>query len=181
MYQCADLLSFDDLDVNTSQRKAKQVVESPTSTLETTENDFEASSPRHCYLFSSECASVDTLGKVFVLPVPLSFSSNVPGSDYVPLSGREKELSSPNKSHVDVVPIDSSSKHRQDCANETLDSQSLLKRHSTDVGKGDIESCAGEIMISSDEDDCEDLELSPRLTNFIKSGVVPDSPVYDQG
>ncbi|KAL0800482.1 hypothetical protein Bca101_055657 [Brassica carinata] len=176
-----DLPSFDDLDVNTSQRKAKQVVESPTSTLETTENDFEASSPRHCYLFSSECASVDTLGKVFVLPVPLSFSSNVPGSDYVPLSGREKELSSPNKSHIDVVPVDSSSKHRQDCANENLDSQSLLKRHSTDVGKGDIESCPGEIMISSDEDDCEDLELSPRLTNFIKTGVVPDSPVYDQG
>ncbi|WZY94193.1 hypothetical protein YC2023_066522 [Brassica napus] len=187
-----DLPSSDDLDVNTSQRKAKQILESPTSTLETTEKDFEASSPTHCYLFSSECASVDTLGKVFVLPVPLSFSSNVPGSDCV---GREKELSSPNKSHTDVVPIDSSSKHRQDniscklkqgflpdCANETLESQSLLKRHSTDVGKGDIENCAGEIMISSDEeDDCEDLELSPRLTNFIKSGVVPDSPVYDQG
>lgn len=105
----------------------------------------------------------------------------------------KKILSSPNKFHMDVVPIDSSSKHRQDnvscklkegllpdCANETLESQSLLKRHSTDVGKGDIENCAGEIMISSDEDD-EDLELSPRLTNFIKSGVVPDSPVYDQG
>ncbi|KAJ0235600.1 DEAD-box ATP-dependent RNA helicase FANCM [Hirschfeldia incana] len=186
-----DLPSFNDLDVYTSQRKAKQAVESPTSTLETTENDFEASSPRHCYLFSSECASVDTLGKVFVLPVPLSFSSNVPGSDYV---GREKEFSSPNRSHIDVVPIDSSSKHQQDniscklkqgflpdCANETLESQSLLKRHSTDVGKADIDNFAGEIMISSDEDDCEDLELSPRLTNFIKSGVVPDSPVYDQG
>lgn len=187
-----DLPSFDDLDVNTSQRKAKQVVESPTSTLETTEKEFEASSPTHCYLFNSECASVNTLGKVFILPVPLSLSSNVPGSDYV---GREKELSSPNKSHIDVVPMDSSSKHRQDsipcklkqgflpdCANETLESQSLLKWHSTDVGKGDIENCSGEIMISSDEeDDCEDLELSPRLTNFIKSGVVPDSPVYDQG
>ncbi|CAN8285643.1 unnamed protein product [Cochlearia groenlandica] len=188
-----NLPSFDDLEVNISQRKAKQVVESPTSTLETREKDFEESSPRHCFLFSSECATVDTLGKVFVMPVPLSFSCNVPGTEYMPLAETEKELPCLKKPHIDVLSIDASGKHGEDnisstfkqgflpnCAKETLEAQSNLQRHSADVGKGDVANSVGEIMISSDEEDCEDLELSPRLTNFIKSGVVPDSPVYDQ-
>ncbi|CAH2035553.1 unnamed protein product [Thlaspi arvense] len=182
-----DLPSFGDLEANTSQRKAKQVVESPTSTLEATEKDFEESSPTHNYLFSSECASVDTLGKVFVMPIPIFFSSNVPGSDYMRLAETEKQHSSPKRSHIDFVRIDASTKHRQDnisCNLKqgfSLETQSLVERHSNGVEKGDVDNCVGEIMLSSDEDGCEDLELSPRLTNFIKSGVVPDSPVYDQG
>lgn len=182
------------MEVNTLQRKAKQAVESPTSTLETTEKDYEESSPIHRYLFGSECASVDALGKVFVMPVPLSFSSHLPGSEYMPLAETEKRHSFPNRSHDDFVPEDTSSNHLQDniscklkqgfppnSANEILETQSLMKKHSTDVGRGDEANCVGEIVILSDEDDCEGLELSPRLTNFIKSGVVPDSPVYDQG
>ncbi|XP_019099377.1 PREDICTED: ATP-dependent DNA helicase mph1-like [Camelina sativa] len=192
-----DLPSFCDWEVNTSQRNAKQIVESPTSTLETTEKDYEESSLTHRYLFSSECASVDTLGKVFVMPVPLSFFSNLPASKYMPCAQTEKQQSFLNRSHIDFgpIPIDTSTKKRQDnnisCklrqrsspdgANEPLETCSLVKGHSTDVGKGDVENCVGEIVLSSDEDDCEDLELSPRLTNFIKSGVVPESPVYDQG
>ncbi|KFK23251.1 hypothetical protein AALP_AAs51800U000100 [Arabis alpina] len=194
-----DVPSFGDLGVSTLQRKAKKVVESPTSTLETTEKDYEESSPTHCYLFSSECASVDALGKVFVIPVPLSFSSNVPGSDYMPLAETQKRHSFPNRSQDGFVVEDTSSKHLQenipcklmhgfppDCANEILETESLVKRHSTKLDNEDEANGVGEIVISSDEDnwasdDCEGLELSPRLTNFIKSGVVPDSPIYDQG
>lgn len=182
------------MEVNTLQRNAKQVVESPTSTLETTEKDYEESSPTHCYLFGSECASVDALGKVFVMPVPLSFSSNVLGSECMPLAETQKRHSFPNRSHNDFFLKDTSSKHLQGnisgksmqafppiSGDEILETQSCVKRHSTNVGKGDEENGVGEIVISSDEDECEGLELSPRLTNFIKSGVVPDSPVYDQG
>lgn len=182
------------MEVNPSQRKDKQVVESPTSTLETTEKVFEESSPTHRYLFSSECASVDILGKVFVMQVPLSFSSNVSGSDYMPLAGTEKQHSCLDRSHIDSVPIDTSTKHQQDIilcnfkkrfspdgCDETLETHSLVKRHSTGVGEGDVTNCVEEIVLSSDEDDCEGLELSPRLTNFIKGGIVPESPVYDQG
>ncbi|KAL9858727.1 DEAD-box ATP-dependent RNA helicase FANCM [Arabidopsis thaliana] len=188
-----DLHSVRDLEVNTSQRKAKQV-ESPTSTLETTEKDYEESSPTHRYLFSSECASVDTLGNVFVMPVPLLFFPNVLESDNTPLPKTEKQHSCRNTSHIDLVPVDTSEKHRQDnisCklkerfspdgASETLETHSLVKRNSTRVGEDDVANSVGEIVLSSDEDDCEGLELSPRLTNFIKSGVVPESPVYDQG
>ncbi|XP_024009524.1 DEAD-box ATP-dependent RNA helicase FANCM [Eutrema salsugineum] len=187
-----DLYPLGDLDVNTSQIKAKQVIESPTSTLETTEKDFEESSPTHHYLFGSDCASVDTLGKVFVLPVPLSFSSNVLGSDY--MLETEKQHFCPERSPIEFPPIGTSTKYEKDnisCklkqgfslenADEILETQSLVTRHSTGLGKGDVANFVGEIMLSSDEDDCEDLELSPRLTNFIKSGVVPDSPIYDQG
>lgn len=182
------------MEVNTSKRKAKQVVESPTSTLDATEKDFKESSPSHHYLFNSECASVDTMGKVFVMPVPLSFSYNLPVSDYMPLAETKQKHSSPNRSDINFVPVDANESSSQDdisgklkqgflsdCANGILETQSLAKRHNTNVDEGDEASCAGEIMILSDEDDCEDLELSPRLTNFIKSGVVPDSPVYDQG
>lgn len=31
------------------------------------------------------------------------------------------------------------------------------------------------------DDDATDSELSPRMTNFIKSGVVPESPINDAG
>ncbi|CAH8254507.1 unnamed protein product [Arabidopsis lyrata] len=188
-----DLHCFRELEVNTSQRKAKQV-ESPTSTLETTEKDYEESSPTHCYLFSSECAAVDTLGKVFVMPVPLSFFSNVLESENMPLPKTEKQHSCQNISHIDSVPIDTPAKHRQDNiseklkerfspdgADKTLENHSHVKRHSTSVGQEDVGNSVGEIVLSSDEDDWEGLELSPRLTNFIKSGVVPESPVYDQG
>ncbi|KAL1213502.1 DEAD-box ATP-dependent RNA helicase FANCM [Cardamine amara subsp. amara] len=189
-----DLHSFRNLEVNTSQRNATQVVESPTSTLETTEKVYEESSLTHRYLFSSECASVDTLGKVFVMSVPLLFSSNVPGSDYMPLAETGKQHSCPNRTLIDFAPVDTSENHQQDnisCklkqrflsdgANETLETHSLVKRQSTSVGEGDVANCVEEILLSSDEDNCEGLELSPRLTNFIKSGIVPESPVYDQG
>ncbi|EOA39492.1 hypothetical protein CARUB_v10008097mg [Capsella rubella] len=188
-----DLPSFCDLEVNTSQRNTKKIVESPTSTLETTEKDYEESSPTHRYLFSSECAAVDTLGKVFVMPVPLSFFSNLPASNYMPYVETEKQQSFPEANHIDFVHIDTSTKIQQDnniscklrqrsspeSANETLETPSLVQGHSTDVGKGDVANCVGEIVLSSDEG--EGFELSPRLTNFIKSGVVPESPVYDQG
>lgn len=125
------------------------------------------------------------------MPVPRSFFSNLPGSNYIPLAETEKQHSFPSRSPID---FDTSAKHQQDnisCklkqrfspdgANETLETHSLVKGHSTGVGKGDVGNCVGEIVLSSDEDDCEGLELSPRLTNFIKSGFVPESPVYDQG
>ncbi|XP_010543518.1 PREDICTED: ATP-dependent DNA helicase mph1 isoform X2 [Tarenaya hassleriana] len=184
-----DLPFFDDSLDNTSQTKAKDPAASPTSTLVTAEKDYEESLPTHQYLFGSECVSVDNLGKVFVMPVPVSLSAYVPCSKCTALT--KTGHSGLNASDIDLI-MKASQARNLDISHDFKQGESpnwVIPVQEAQILENDLSEDEGrreeidddKILILSDKDDFDEEELSPRLTNFIKSGVVPDSPVYDQG
>ncbi|KAG8378446.1 hypothetical protein BUALT_Bualt08G0138100 [Buddleja alternifolia] len=154
---------------------------------------------RHTFLFGSEFVSVDDFGNVLVLSLPqlpLEFSSkcvNDSGMAYVFHSMDNFE------NHEDTV----KAKGNPSSQSRSREVENLIEssRCNPDVQEGKLFSGAEKIIqspISSgkskemdicgqghngDEssDDSRDCDLSPRLTNFIKSGIVPESPVNNSG
>lgn len=62
----------------------------------------------------------------------------------------------------------------------------VLRRNQLQQGDSNCEMLDVEIkepvlLVDEDNDDLQDSELSPRLTNLIKSGVVPESPINESG
>ncbi|KAL5973592.1 hypothetical protein ACLOJK_030245 [Asimina triloba] len=131
----------------------------------------------HCYLFETDFVSVNAFGRVLISSVPVLpvkgdglSCQNVPASFTETLRNIEEVTfafkTSPTV-HKEVVDCD---------ANPVQ----ILEENIKGVLAGQ-ESCTSMGMRSSpDNDFCahpRDLELSPRLTNFIEKGVVPESPI----
>ncbi|CAM8877629.1 unnamed protein product [Rhodiola kirilowii] len=129
------------------------------------ENNF------HCHLFRSEFVSVDPLGRISIMPAPI-----LPYKEYVnslsPQPSVADDLSLHNNKTVDPV---------LDEINQLPGTPELIKRISTNE---DYDGETPDIMAHRPsivechviKVDQQDVQLSPRLTNFMLSGVVPESP-----
>lgn len=169
-------------------------------------DDFHKQKPCiHTLLFGSEFVSVDDVGNVLVSSLPeLPLDSN---SKYMLGGSLASEYPSMHDSKVNSVKGIPSSHLRLPELENLLESSPC----NSDAQKGKLSSWDKEIpeatiasrmleekditceehnvmhdrtvVLLPDEssDDVGDCELSPRLTNFIESGIVPESPVNSPG
>ena len=161
------------------------------------------SRPALSYLFSSDYVSVDSLGKVQIMSVPL-FPTEEATHSKGQSSQNDKELTTPHKSSMDLTTSETQYKINATLAisrpsnsisqqektldlMETIPEASVLKRNLPNE-----EDCASKSLdilgikassLQADEfnKNFKDSELSPRLTNMIQSGIVPESPINDYG
>ncbi|KAL7118213.1 hypothetical protein ACP275_03G121300 [Erythranthe tilingii] len=125
--------------------------------------DFDKQKPcLHAPLFGSEFVSVDDVGNVQIssLPeLPLQFNSKCTiDENIVP----EYLLVPDSEDHEEDTMHDANGKYEDEEILNTPISRRMPKEKES----------------SNDIIDCE---LSPRLTNFIESGVVPESPIHSSG
>ncbi|GAV57775.1 Helicase_C domain-containing protein/ResIII domain-containing protein [Cephalotus follicularis] len=168
------------------------------------------STPAHFYLFGSEFVSVDALGKVDILSVPLLPSKDeshpkcIRASSTLLLNSLKRSSCSPKTSHVAdftnsqtkciencTLPLSRlfNSDAQQDMLDgiEKIPETPVLKKNLFDEANSTgeihdvVEMKVPSIMDGACSNDLRDTELSPRLTNMIKIGVVPQSPINDTG
>ncbi|KAG5233213.1 DEAD-box ATP-dependent RNA helicase FANCM [Salix suchowensis] len=174
-----------------STKSQEKVVDSEESPIQTLRPDNEhsmlnlnkPSHPAHSYLFGSDYVSVDSLGKVQIMSVPL-FPTEEATHSKGQSSQKDKELTTPHKSSMDLTTL----RHKKTLdLMETIPEASVLKRNLPNE-----EDCASKSLdvlgikassLQADEFNkkFKDSELSPRLTNMIQSGIVPESPINDHG
>lgn len=138
------------------------------------------SSPVHSYLFGSEFLAVDSNGKVTILSVPVFPLKGAQNSyNLKTLCEEHKERSEPivsvPQSETNVQPIFKSNSVQEEKLEQvkTIPETPLLNK--TLVKEEDsLDIKAPSLLL----DECE---MSPRLTNMIQSGIVPESPVHDVG
>ncbi|KAK8492167.1 hypothetical protein V6N11_046972 [Hibiscus sabdariffa] len=194
-----DFLVMDNSPAANSQLGITDSPESPLRTLRSKEKhgapDSGCRSPKaHSCLFDSDFVSVDALGKVLIISVPSLFFEDVMHSKRATASTITKELLNTSK-HVKT-------------SDEIMQMEAVLnitsyQKKSIEV---DILSTPGFCETDSDKEkllngvekipetpdgtcemadeaniDLRETELSPRLTNFIETGVVPESPITDRG
>lgn len=164
----------------------------------------------HTFLFGSEFVSVDDIGNVLVFSLPQlpleSNSKQIEGSnmasvhhlvhDYKdheenPVQAKGNPSSHPRS--LEVENLHESSLCNPDAENGKLFSGaeeilhtpvSSRMRKEMDISGQDHNVVHDRMLIPSaheSSNDFRDSELSPRLTNFIKSGIVPESPVNNSG
>ncbi|KAJ6693634.1 hypothetical protein OIU85_004415 [Salix viminalis] len=194
-----------------STKSQEKVVDSEESPIQTLRPDNEhsmlnlnkPSHPAHSYLFGSDYVSVDSLGKVQIMSVPL-FPTEETTHSKGQSSQKDKELTTPHKSSMDLTTSETQYKINATLAisrssnsisqqektldlMETIPEASVLKRNLPNE-----EDCASKSLdvlgikassLQADEfnKNFKDSELSPRLTNMIQSGIVPESPINDHG
>ncbi|KAL7590493.1 hypothetical protein Lser_V15G40742 [Lactuca serriola] len=108
----------------------------------------------HSFLFGSDFTSIDSLGRVMILSVPLfSLTKNSTPQNNIHLEDLQTSCDIIN--HVFTTPVKSD--------DDLLESS---RRNITETPLADTESTDSKVA-----------ELSPRLTNLIMSGVVPESPI----
>ncbi|KAJ6383682.1 hypothetical protein OIU78_027052 [Salix suchowensis] len=194
-----------------STKSQEKVVDSEESPIQTLRPDNEhsmlnlnkPSHPAHSYLFGSDYVSVDSLGKVQIMSVPL-FPTEEATHSKGQSSQKDKELTTPHKSSMDLTTAETQYKINATLAisrssnsisqqektldlMETIPEASVLERNLPNE-----EACASKsldvlgikaLSLQADEFNkkFKDSELSPRLTNMIQSGIVPESPINDHG
>ncbi|XVF63306.1 hypothetical protein PTKIN_Ptkin09bG0077400 [Pterospermum kingtungense] len=155
----------------------------------------------HSYLFGSDFVSVDALGNVLIISVPSLYFKDVMHSNYV--SPSKKELQSSLKQDTNDVKtsdgimqteaVPNLSAYQTKCIK--VDTVSTPRFCETDSEKEkiletpggtcetpDIEEIKAQPPLADEHfSDLRDCELSPRLTNMIKIGIVPESPITDIG
>lgn len=206
-----------------STKSQEKVVDSEESPIQTLRPDNEHSMldlnklcrPAHSYLFGSDYVSVDSLGKVLIMSVPLFPSEEAAHSKgqsslnqnsccWKTPGQKDKELTTPHKSSMDLTTSETQYKMNATLAisrssnsisqqektldlMETIPEAPILKRNLPNE-----EDCASKSLdvlgikassLQADEfnNNFKDSELSPRLTNMIQSGIVPESPINDNG
>lgn len=206
-----------------STKSQEQVVDSEESPIQTLRTDNEHSMldlnklcrPAHSYLFGSDYVSVDSVGKVLIMSVPLFPSEEAAHSKgqsslnqnsccWKTPGQKDKELTTPHKSSMDLTTSETQYKMNATLAisrssnsisqqektldlMETIPEAPILKRNLPNE-----EDCASKSLdvlgikassLQADEfnNNFKDSELSPRLTNMIQSGIVPESPINDNG
>ncbi|KAM7507593.1 hypothetical protein LguiA_018046 [Lonicera macranthoides] len=141
--------------------------------------------PTHSYLFGSDFVSVDALGRVLVVSVPLlpliKFSRSKCTHDS---STEYKEKNVPVEDVSATRTI--SNETEQNGVERTLQapvSNGNISNGGDKIGEplDDAENRTPLLVADESNDDLRDVELSPRLTNFIKSGIVPESPIGNAG
>lgn len=201
------MLVLNNSPTTSSQLGASDSAESPIRTLRAKEMDSgldpEFKSPQaHSHLFGSDFVSVDALGKVLIISVPSLYFKDVMHSNYV--SPSKTELLSSLKQDTDNVKTSDGIMQTEVVPNisayqtqsirvetvstprfcETTDSE---KEKNLDTPGGtcetpDIEEIKAPPPLADEHcSDLRDNELSPRLTNLIKIGIVPESPITDSG
>lgn len=152
----------------------------------------------HSFLFDSEFVSVDDRGRVLVLSLSqlplISLSKSTIGSNMEFVSNLMQDSSGnlmQDSSGFEASTKDFKEKTVQAKGTSTSQTRSTevenslsSSRKSNEKDSYDKDAKVERNRISMDIDDEEnndlrDFELSPRLTNFIKSGVVPESPISD--
>lgn len=173
--------------------------------------------PAHSYLFGSDYVSVDALGKVFIMSVPLlplrkvsHSKSKSAGSPVINVlkqnpcqwnhsgQGCKAEASlvlatskTQYKIHETLTISRSCFSNQQQDKNldqvETIPDTTILKRNlpneeaSASKALDLLEIESSPLQADECNNNFEDAELSPRLTNMIRSGIVPGSPINDNG
>ena len=176
----------------------------------------------HSYLFGSDFVSVDTLGNVLILSVPLIPSKEVSHSKCASASssmllnclkqdschsgtsqGQHKGQSMEEKAvanlrtsgqarcTMDETLLISKLHYSLGQQEKKLDGVEeivqtpILKGSLSHEGDTAVETLVANktpiFLAAESSDDIGDTDLSPRLTNLIKSGVVPESPINESG
>lgn len=156
--------------------------------------------PAHSYLFSSDFVSVDSNGNVVVFTVPsLNFKHTSPYNERQRSSMKLdsttiQNLDTQAKADANLMTLPTCRFHVFDSQKEKMlekaekISETLTERGSQSDG-GDSNCATPDAEESKKSSPCSDLdindfgdaELSPRLTNMIKTGFVPESPVTERG
>ncbi|XP_017981036.1 PREDICTED: uncharacterized protein LOC18592978 isoform X1 [Theobroma cacao] len=173
------------------------------------EPNSECKSPQeHSYLFGSDFVSVDALGKVLIISVPSLYFKDVMHSKHASPSTKELQnclnqetypvKTSDGIMQTEAVPNVTTSQTKS-TKDDTLptprfcETDSEKKKMLDGVEKipgtpggtcetPDIEEIKAPPPLADEHCcDLQDTELSPRLTNLIKIGVVPESPITDSG
>lgn len=120
--------------------------------------------PHHTFLFNADLVSVDLLGKVLVLPVPsLPFLGAV--TNFIVVQNESMPTSS----------LPTSEKYQPEAVYEV---EEMLIESQTKISSLRDDRCAHPASRDSKDDELRHgSELSPRLTNYIEKGVVPESPI----
>lgn len=205
-----------------STKSQEKVVDSEESPIQTLRPDNKHSMldlnklcrPAHSYLFGSDYVSVDSLGKVLIMSVPLFPSEEATDSNgqnslnqnsccWKTPGQKDEELTTPHKSSMDLTTSETQYKMNATLA-ISRSSNSISQQEKTldlmvTIPKAPIlkrnlpnEDCASKSLdvlgikassLQADEfnNNFKDSELSPRLTNMIQSGIVPESPINDNG
>ncbi|KAL2520154.1 DEAD/DEAH box RNA helicase family protein [Forsythia ovata] len=146
----------------------------------------------HSFLFDSEFVSVDDLGRVLVLSLsqlPLvSHSKSTIGGNMEFVSNLMQDSSVFEASTKDIKEntmqvkgIFTSQTRSTETENSLPSSRKSNEKDSYDKDPKVEQNTISMALDDERNDDLIDFELSPRLTNFIKSGVVPESPISDSG
>ncbi|CAI9754308.1 unnamed protein product [Fraxinus pennsylvanica] len=144
----------------------------------------------HSFLFDSEFVSVDDLGRVLVLSLSqlplISHSKSTIGGKMEFVSNLMQDSSGFEASTKDFKEKTVLAKGISIPQTGLTEAENSLpsSRKSNEKDSYDKDPKVERNRVSMDLDDEEnndlrDSELSPRLTNFIKSGVVPESPISD--
>ncbi|XP_073275949.1 DEAD-box ATP-dependent RNA helicase FANCM isoform X2 [Primulina huaijiensis] len=150
-------------------------LEETTRTREMHIEDLDKQKPcRHTPLFGADSISVDDLGNVPVLSLP-----------QFPLQCHLKSRNSINVSSVNKLMDNSENREENMQAKGKLSPGSTSPRGTSRKSKEmDLSGEAHKIVYSmipvveaESSNEFRDSDLSPRLTNFIKSGIVPESPL----
>ncbi|TYH91915.1 hypothetical protein ES332_A13G146100v1 [Gossypium tomentosum] len=150
----------------------------------------------HSFVFDSDFVSVDACGKVLILSVPSLYREDVMHSKHASkitnelLNSLKQEARSVKT--LDEIMQTEAVQNITVCQEKSieLDTLSTPRFCETDFEKEKMlnevekipETPDGTCEMADEANiDLRDTELSPRLTNLIKSGVVPESPIADSG
>ncbi|XP_038996507.1 DEAD-box ATP-dependent RNA helicase FANCM-like isoform X5 [Hibiscus syriacus] len=195
-----DFLVVDDFPAANSQLGVIDSPEPHLRTLRTKENhdrpDSGCRSPKsHLCLFGSDFVSVSALGKVLIVSVPSLCSEDVTHSKRA--NTITEELQNTCKQDINCVKTSDEimqteavlniANQKKSLEDDTLSTPGFCESDSEKEkmlnGVEKIPETPDGTCEMADEAniDIRDTELSPRLTNFIETGVVPESPITDRG
>lgn len=204
----ADSFILDNLEGPKSPKEVTEPDTSPVRILGTEKKHSlpgfcSKSSVAHSYLFGSDFVSVDALGNVLIAPPPALFFQELLHSKCISANGtllrnHWKEDSSHLKTfdkNYDELGMEAKTVAEQPTSQATCIKNVSLQISSPNFEaqqekavEGDMADETFEVEIKEPSLQADkysnyliDSELSPRLTNLIKTGVVPESPINDRG
>ncbi|XP_058088420.1 DEAD-box ATP-dependent RNA helicase FANCM isoform X2 [Magnolia sinica] len=146
----------------------------------------------HCFLFGTDFVSVNAFGSVLITSVPLlpfdkgdQSCKSMPANSTELLKNTEQDMCTFRTSHTGYDKIPNSDAHLEQMLQGV--GKFLLKTPISEVkleiSEGNAADMEMKTKISPANYSCgnsRDMELSPRLTNFIEKGVVPESPIVER-
>ncbi|XP_076944817.1 DEAD-box ATP-dependent RNA helicase FANCM-like [Bidens hawaiensis] len=119
----------------------------------------------HSFLFGSEFTAVDSNNNILILSVPV-----------FPL-----KVFSPTKSsfpHSSSSPLKASSEEHAEVPMDEHENDVIVTSLHEEICKAEVIGTVIPNVVDDDSHSVEAVDLSPRLTNLLLSGVVPESPVH---
>ncbi|KAI3515640.1 hypothetical protein L1887_14541 [Cichorium endivia] len=147
---------------NSNIRENDSIQKEPESDILLSPIDIQSQKPSvHSFLFGSDFTSIDSLGRVLIISIPL-----------FPL----KQSSSVNRLFPNSSPVKES--HLEDL-DTSFDTNCVFTTPVKSQGNNDLleSSRRNTILDDTESTDSKPVDFSPRLTNLLLSGVVPESPI----